>query len=128
MDETAAPAAAETPAEVAAPVQEPVEPIPDKQWMVDQCLAAIKECVGRFSHFYKGHYRLAYYYFHSKTSRNIEACRELLFGRPLSATLAHMQQQQGIIHPRFLPIGIAGLFAEWRYVFIQIHFSNIIPL
>lgn len=91
-----------------------VVPLPDTQSMVDMCLMAIKECVSRFPHFYKGLYRLAHYYYHSKTHHNIEACRELLFGRPLSASITQLQQQQGNVQPRFLPVGVAGLFAEWR--------------
>ena len=84
--------------------------------MVDICLAAIKECVGRFPHFYKGLYRLAHYYYHSKVNRNIEACRELLLGRPQSASIVLLQQQQGVVQVRFLPTGVAGLFTEWRYI------------
>lgn len=85
--------------------------------MVDICLAAIKECVGRFPHFYKGLYRLAHYYYHSKVNQNIEACRELLLGRPISASIVQLQQQQGVVQVRFLPTGVAGLFTEWRYVY-----------
>lgn len=90
------------------------EPVPELQAMVDICLAAIKECVGRFPHFYKGLYRLAHYYYHSKVNRNIDACRELLFGRPISASIAQLQQQQGVAQARHLPTGVAGLFTEWR--------------
>lgn len=93
------------------------EPVPDLQAMVDTCLAAIKECVGRFPHFYKGLYRLAHYYYHSKVNRNIDACRELLFGRPISASIAQLQQQQGVAQARHLPTGVAGLFTEWRCVY-----------
>ena len=93
--------------------------ITDTLAMVNQCLSAINECISRFSHFYKGHYRLSHYYFHSKSSRNIEACRELLFGRPLSASIAQLQQR-GITQSRFLPNGAAGLFAEWRQYLINI--------
>lgn len=82
--------------------------------MIDSCLAAIKECVSRFPHFYKGIYRLAHYYYHSKTNRNLEACRELLLGRALSPSLALLQQQQGMVQLRYLPVGIGGLFNEWR--------------
>ena len=107
-------------------VAKPADQIPvcDTQTMIDVCLTAIKECVSRFPHFYKGHYRLAHYYYHSKVSHNIEACRELLFGRPLSVAIAQMQQQQGIAQPRFLPVGVAGLFAEWRYLVLFSRTSN----
>lgn len=95
--------------------------------MVEICFVAIKECVGRFPHFYKGLYRLAHYFFHSKVNRNIEACRELLFGRPLSASIVQLQQQQGSAQIRFLPTGIAGLFTEWRYAH-PIVAKQIIPI
>jgi len=91
-----------------------IPPAPELQLMVDMCLSAIKECVSRFPHFYKGLHRLAFYFYHSKKNRNIDACRELLFGRPLSASIAQMQQQQGVAQVRYLPTGIAGLFTEWR--------------
>lgn len=109
------------------PVPEEVN-VPDLQEMIDICLGAIKECVGRFPHFYKGLYRLAHYYYHSKVNHNIEACRELLLGRPISASIAQLQQQQGVVQLRFLPTGVAGLFTEWRYYFFQanqVFLSNI---
>lgn len=106
MEEPAKAPAEDTPA--------PVDPTPELQVMVDMCLNAIKDCVGRFSHFYKGLYRLTHYYYHSKTNRNIDACRELFFGRPVSASIVQMQQQQGVVQVRFLPVGVAGLFTEWR--------------
>ena len=88
--------------------------VPENSVMVEMCISAIKDCVSRFPHFYKGLYRLAHYFYHSKVSHNLEACRELLFGRPLSASIVQLQQQQGTAQTRFLPTGVPGLFTEWR--------------
>lgn len=52
----------------------------EQEALIARCLEAFEDCAQRFPEHYKSLYRLAHFYFRSKSSCNVDKARQLLLG------------------------------------------------
>ncbi|KAM6155714.1 calcineurin-binding protein cabin-1 [Rhynchocyon petersi] len=65
-----------------------------RQFLTEQCIAALHLCLSRFPQHYKSLYRLAFLYTYSKTHRNLQWARDVLLGSSIPwQQLQHMPAQ-----------------------------------
>lgn len=76
------------------------EPVTDFSDLVQICVEAMKQCLHRFPQHYKSLFRLAFYYSHSKKSRNLNYSRDYLIGPSLPWQQTSHMPCQGLFSER----------------------------